>query len=70
MTDVEFSEEKAYKASYDEAAEKASASQRGLLKLPIRLGLAKDETGATIVLAAVGILAVVLAVVIFLFVKS
>ena len=34
--------------------------------LPIRLGLAKDETGATIVLIGVGVVAVILALVIFL----
>ena len=63
MAEVEFSEEKAYNASMKRALE--SAPKRGIANLPIKLGLAKDETGATIVMVGVGILALVLAVIIF-----
>lgn len=63
MSDVEFSEEKAYDASLQRAAE--NAPKKGLGNLPIKFGLAKDETGATIVLAGIGILALVLGVIIF-----
>jgi len=64
MADVEFSEETAYKASLKKAVE--AVPKKGLMTLPIKLGLAKDETGATIVLVAVGVVAVVLGVLIFL----
>ena len=51
MADVEFSEETAYKASLKKAVE--AVPKKGLMTLPIKLGLAKDETGATIRLFAV-----------------
>ena len=64
MSEVEFSEEKAYDASIQKVL--ADAPKKSISNLPIKLGLAKDETGATMVLAGVGILAFVLAVIIFL----
>lgn len=64
MSEVEFSEEKAYNASIQRAVE--AAPKKGLSNLPIKLGLAKDETGATIVLALAGVIAAILAVIIFL----
>ena len=63
MSDVEFSEEKAYDASIQKALSKAP--KKGISMLPIKLGLAKDETGATIVLVGIGALALILAVIIF-----
>ena len=63
MSDVEFSEETAYTASLQRTQKKAP--KRGLLNLLIKIGLAKDETGAIIVLVVIGILAFVLSVVIF-----
>ncbi|MDO8594808.1 MAG: hypothetical protein Q7R93_04860 [bacterium] len=65
MSDVEFSEEKAYNAALEDANKKAAAKDRSISSLPIRLGLAKDETGSIIVLVGVGLLAFVLAAVIF-----
>ncbi|MDO8619993.1 MAG: hypothetical protein Q7R64_01430 [bacterium] len=65
MPDVEFSEEQAYSASLSKVG--ASASVGGLRALPIKLGLAKDETGADIILIAVAIIALILMVVLFLF---
>ena len=66
MSNVEFSEEKAYNASLERMTQKAQKEVKGLNRLPITLGLAKDETGATIVLSVVGVLAFVLGVIIFL----
>lgn len=66
MSNVEFSEEKAYNASLEKVTQKAAREVKGLSKIPIALGLAKDETGATIVLAGVGALALILGVIIFL----
>ncbi len=63
MSDVEFSEEKAYNASLERAIQ--SAPKKGLGSLPIKLGLAKDETGANIVLGGVGILAIVIGIIVF-----
>ena len=62
MSNVEFSEEKAEAAKLQQALQKAP--QKGLAYLPIKWGLAKDETGANIVLGGVGILALVLGIVI------
>ncbi len=67
MSDVEFSEEEAYKAESEKMArtmEKKSVSK--LASLPVRLGLAKDATGANIVLVTVAILAALAGVVVFL----
>ena len=63
MTDVEFSEETAYNASLERTQKKAP--KKGLLNFVIKSGLAKDETGAIIILVVIGILAFVLSVVIF-----
>ena len=68
MSDVEFSEEKADDASLKRALE--TAPKKGIGNLPVRLGLAKDETGATIVLIGVGVLAVILALIIFLLARG
>ena len=59
MPDVEFSEERGYSSALN-AMGKPPA--KGLRALPIKLGLAKDETGADIVLSAVAILAVILGI--------
>lgn len=67
MPNVEFSEEKAYNAELERSARARGTTPRGGLRyLPIRLGLAKDETGAMLVLVIVGAVALVLAVVVFL----
>ena len=66
MANVEFSEEKAYNASLEKVTQKAEKEAKGLSRIPIALGLAKDETGATIILAGVGVVAFILGVVIFL----
>lgn len=63
MSNVEFSEEKASIASIQQRP--ADAEKKGVSDLPVRLGLAKDETGSTIILAAVGVFALILAIVIF-----
>ncbi len=65
MENVEFSEEKAYNATLDKAVERATSNEKSLSTLPIRLGLAKDETGATIILVGIGVLAFILAAIIF-----
>lgn len=62
MSDVEFSEEKATIASIGGVPEEKKRSV--LIAIPIKLGLAKDETGSTIVLAAAGVVAIALAVII------
>ena len=64
MSNVEFSEEQAYTTALNQMG-KAPAS--GLRALPIKLGLAKDEAGADIVLASIAVLAAVLAIAVFLF---
>ena len=63
MSDVEFSEEAAYNASLQRTLKKTP--KKGLLNFVIKVGLAKDETGAIIILISIGILAFVLSVVIF-----
>ncbi len=64
MSDVQFSEEEGLKAPlYRHGA--SGGGGGGLQRLPIRLGLAKDETGATIILIVIGLFAVVLAVILF-----
>ena len=66
INDVEFSEEEAYKAEMQKRAAPLEAKERSkLADIPIRLGLAKDETGANIVLVAVGIFAVLSALLVF-----
>lgn len=67
MPNVEFSEEEAYTASLRDAAKERGGRTRGLAHFIIRIGLAKDETGANIILVGVAVLAVLLAVVIFAF---
>lgn len=66
MSNVEFSEEKAYNASLEKVTQKAAREVKGLNRIPIALGLAKDETGATVVLSGMGVLAFILGVIIFL----
>ncbi len=65
MSDVEFSEEEAYKREITKRMGPAAESGSKLRELPIKLGLAKDATGANIVLAAVGILALLAAILVF-----
>lgn len=68
MSDVEFSEEKEYDASLRQLSQIAAEDKKGFISsLPIIFGLAKDETGANIVLISVGITAFLLAVGIFLY---
>lgn len=64
MSNVEFSEEKAYEASL-ERHRTDGVRERGLIGLVIRLGIAKDRTGANIMLIALAVLAVLLAVALF-----
>ena len=63
MSNVEFSEEEAYKASLSKM--EANHPVGGLQTLPIRLGLAKDETGANIILIGISILVAILALSVF-----
>lgn len=63
MTDVEFSEEKEYA---DSVAREKTGALRGFARFVIRLGLAKDETGANIVLIGIALIVTVLAVVLVL----
>ncbi len=65
MFDVEFSEEEAYLASLRRPSVKKPVS-KGLLAVPIRMGLVKNEAGATTVLGGVALVAFALAVIIFL----
>lgn len=69
MSEVEFSEEEAYKAEIDKRAvlNEKIASVSPLLNLPLKLGLAKDTAGATFILAGVAIIAALAALLIFLF---
>lgn len=67
MAEVEFSEEEAYQASLRDTAKERRGKMRGLTHFIIRMGLSKDETGASIILIGVTILAVLLAGVIFAF---
>ena len=62
MPNVEFSEERAYSTALDTMGRPPA---KGLRALPIRLGLAKDETGADMILSGVAILATILAVAVF-----
>lgn len=64
MSDVQFSEEEEYLASLRRPTAHKAGS-RGLLSVPVRLGLVKDEAGATALLAGVAVAAFVLAVVVF-----
>ncbi len=64
MSNVEFSEEEGLKTSLSRK-DTSGGGGSGLHKLAIRLGLAKDETGANMILIGVAILAVVLAVTFF-----
>ncbi len=64
MPNVEFSEEREYSNALDA---QGRPPVKGLRALPIRLGLAKDETGADIVLSGVAILAVILGVIVFFY---
>ncbi|OHA20766.1 MAG: hypothetical protein A2849_02460 [Candidatus Taylorbacteria bacterium RIFCSPHIGHO2_01_FULL_51_15] len=69
MSNVEFSEEEAYNAALHRKA--AAKPVRRLSTLPIRLGLAKDETGATIILIGVAIVVLVtMAAVLFFATRS
>jgi len=71
MDDVEFSEEKEYDASLRKLTEQASADKKSFLStFPIILGLAKDETGANMVLVGIAITAIILAAGIFLYALS
>ena len=63
MSNVEFSEEEAYKASLSKM--EANHPVRGLQTLPIRLGLAKDETGANIILIGISLIVALLALSVF-----
>ena len=65
MSDVEFSEEEAYKAEILKKIGKSGGVTSKLTKLPITLGLAKDAAGANIILAMIGILALVSAILLF-----
>ncbi len=68
MDEVEFSEEKEYDASLRKLTEIAAAEKKGFITtLPIILGLAKDDTGANMVLIGVGVTALLLTVAIFLY---
>ena len=65
MSEVEFPEEQAFiKASTGGPTERPVGT-RGLFGLIIRTGLAKDETGALLVLSVAGVIALVLAFGIF-----
>ncbi len=71
MSEVEFSEEEAERQAFSRLASRgASSGGRGLVKAVIRLGLARDESGATPVLAGVALLAAVLALAIFAWASS
>ncbi len=70
MTDVEFPEEQAFMNNSRQAQGGQSARPRGLFGLVIRSGLAKDETGALIILAAAGVLAFILAGIILFLARS
>lgn len=63
MADVEFSEEKEYTESFER---KGTTGLRGFARFVIRLGLAKDETGANMVLIGTALIVAVLAVVLVL----
>jgi len=65
MSDVEFSEEEAYLASLQRPSVRKPVS-KGLLAVPIRMGLVKSESGATAVLGGVALVVFALAVAIFL----
>lgn len=68
MDEVEFSEEKEYDASLRQLTEQAAEGKKGFIStLPVILGLAKDETGANIVLVGVAITVIILAAGIFLY---
>ncbi|TSC57765.1 MAG: hypothetical protein Greene041679_252 [Parcubacteria group bacterium Greene0416_79] len=62
MPNVEFNEEKEYT---DSLAREGGARYSRFARLVIRLGLAKDETGANIVLVGLAVLVVVLAAALF-----
>ncbi|GEM_PF-735782 len=64
MPNVEFSEEQAYSTAF---ANRERTPVQGLRALPIRLGLAKDEKGADMVLVGIAILAIVLGLAVFLY---
>ncbi len=64
MPNVEFSEERAYSNALDM---RGRPPAKGLRALVLRLGLAKDETGADIILSGVAILATILAVIVFFY---
>ncbi|MSU56406.1 MAG: hypothetical protein EXS51_03845 [Candidatus Taylorbacteria bacterium] len=64
MDEVEFSEERAYTADIQKALE--MAPKKGFAQLPIKLGLAKDETGANIILIGVAVFTLLLGTIIFL----
>lgn len=66
MADVEFSEEEAYKAEMLKRVGPTAKTVSKLTDLLIKLGLAKDSTGANIVLAAVGALALLATGLVFL----
>ncbi len=61
MNDVEFPEEQSFMDSSRQAKGGQPPRQSGLFGLVIRTGLAKDETGALVILSAAGILAFALA---------
>lgn len=68
MSQVEFSEEEAYKAEINRRTMTMGSGAKpwNLLEIPKKLGLATDETGSHLVLAIVAAVAVVAAVIIFI----
>ncbi len=64
MSDVEFPEEQEFIKSASWRRDTGTKRPNGLLGLVIRTGLAKDETGAMIILVACGVIALILAVLI------
>lgn len=68
MSDVEFSDEETFKTEVQKhIATSGVGSPSKLSSLPVRLGLARDQTGANIILVVIGILAVLVAVLVFIF---
>lgn len=68
MPDVEFSEEESFNASVHKLASRGRGKWTPAM-LAVRLGLAKDETGANIILISIAFIALVLTVIFFVFVS-
>lgn len=66
MPDVEFSEEESFNASINKTASR-SRGKWNPATMAVRLGLAKDETGVNIILISIALIALVLAVIFFVF---